>query len=126
MAEQAVRLRRVDREALERAIALRLAAGGNAALQMQRKLKDDAWIEAALFAAYAMQDDTLRLKSWQPAPCWMGDERPVDDFPLAGRVAAWEVRRRLIASGLSAYEPDPIGALAAIEARARGDLPPAA
>ena len=28
-----------------------------------------------------------------------------------------ELRRRLIASGLSDYEPDPIGALAAIEAR---------
>ena len=117
MAEQAVRLRRVDREALERAIVLRLAAGGNDALQVQHKLKAGPWIEAALFAAYACQDDALRLKSWQPVPCWMGDDRPVDDFAGAGRVAAWELRRRLIASGLSAYEPDPIGALHAIETR---------
>jgi hypothetical protein len=124
MATQAVRLRRVDREALERAIALRLAADGNDALQMQGKLKDEPWIEAAQFAAYACQDDALRLKSWQPAPCWMGDDRPIDDFPAAGRVAAWELRRRLIACGLSQFEPDPIGALHTIEARR--EPPPAA
>jgi hypothetical protein len=121
VAEQAVRLRRVDREALERAIALRRAAD---ALQMQGKLKDEPWIEVATFAAYACQDDALRLKPWQPPPCWMGDDRPIDDFPAAGRVAAWELRRRLIAAGLSAYEPDPIGALHAIEARQQP--PPAA
>ena len=46
MAPQAVRLRRVDREALERAIALRRAAGGIDALQMQRMLKEDPWLEA--------------------------------------------------------------------------------
>ena len=68
----------------------------------------------------------LNLKPWQPPPCWQGDERPVDDFATAGRVAAWELRRRLLAAGLSAFEPDPVGALAAIEARAHGDLPPAA
>jgi hypothetical protein len=116
MAPQAVRLRRVDREALERAIALRRAAGGVDALQTQRMLKEDPWLEAAQFAAYACQDDALRLKPWQPAPCWMGDERPVDDFAGAGRVAAWELRRRLIANGLSQFEPDPITALHAIEA----------
>ena len=89
---------------VERAIRL-LAAGGTDALQMQRKLKDEPWIEAAQFAAYACQDDALRLKPWQPAPCWMGDDRPVDDFAGAGRVAAWELRRRLIAWGLSGTSP---------------------
>ena len=117
MAKQAVRLRRVDREALERAIAMRRAAGDVDALQMQRMLKEDRWIEVALFASYSCQDDALKLKPWQPPPCWMGDDRPVDDFAAAGKVGAWELRRRLIAAGLSMYEPDPIGALAAIEAQ---------
>jgi hypothetical protein len=84
MAEQAVRLRRVDREALERAIALRLAAGGNAALQMQRKLKDDAWIEAALFAAYAMQDDTPSSHGNRRLAGWATSGRSMISRSLAG------------------------------------------
>ena len=126
MAEQAVRLRRVDREALERAIVLARASDPPHDRQIAGMLKTWPWIEVATFAAYACQDDALRLKSWQPAPCWMGDERPIDDFPAAGRVAAWELRRRLLAAGLSAYEPDPIGALHTIEAAPRHEPPPAA
>ena len=34
--------------------------------------------------------------------------------------------RRLLDNNLSRWEPDPLGVLAAIEARAHGDLPPAA
>jgi hypothetical protein len=110
-----VRLSPIDREALERAIVLARASDPPHDQQIASMLKDRPWLEVALFAAYACQDENLRLKSWQPPPCWMGDERPVDDFPAAGRVAAWELRRRLIASGLSQFEPDPIGALCGVE-----------
>ena len=50
-------------------------------------------------------------------PCELDDEKPIGDPQRRGLLKAWEVRRRLLAAGLSAFEPDPIGALAAIEAR---------
>lgn len=110
---QMKKLSPVDREALERAIRLLRERGGADALQTDRMLadKERPWIETALSAVFVCQSDALHLRPWQPPPCWLGDDRPVDDFPLAGRVAAWELRRRLIASGLSAFEPDPITAL---------------
>jgi hypothetical protein len=126
MATQAVKLRRVDREALERAIVLARASDPPHDRQIAGMLKTRPWIEVATFAAYACQDDALRLKAWQPPPCWMGDEKPVDDIPTAGRVAAWELRRRLIEQGLSMYEPDPVTSLERVEAQRRGDIPPTA
>jgi hypothetical protein len=40
--------------------------------------------------------------------------------PVMGRAAAAELLRRLLAAGLSRYEPDPVNALARVEAeRAR-------
>jgi hypothetical protein len=41
-----------------------------------------------------------------------------------GTVAARELRRRLLAAGLSVHEPDPVRALEAVAARQRGDAPP--
>jgi hypothetical protein len=43
----------------------------------------------------------------------MGDERPVDEFPRDGKLAAWQLRSQLLARGYSAFEPDPIAALQA-------------
>jgi len=37
------------------------------------------------------------------------------------RVAAWELRHRLLKAGLSMYEPDPIRALEAVAARQRDE-----
>jgi hypothetical protein len=51
----------------------------------------------------------------------MDDDRPRDDHSLAGKVAAWELRRRLIKAGLSEFEPDPVAALEAAAARQRDD-----
>jgi hypothetical protein len=114
-------MRRIDREALQRA--LRIAKAENKQ-QITAKLKDEPWEDVALFAAYCCQCDTLNLKPWQLPPMDAGDDKPRDETPLAGRVAAWELRRRLIKAGLSAYEPDPIRALEAVAARQRVDAPP--
>jgi hypothetical protein len=43
---------------------------------------------------------------------------------LAGKVAAWELRRRLLKAGLSEFEPDPVAALEAVAARQRDEAPP--
>jgi hypothetical protein len=49
----------------------------------------------------------------------MADEKPDADPQRHGLFAAWELRRRLIALGLSAFEPDPVAALQAVEEAAR-------
>lgn len=108
---ETITLRPVDVDALERSIVMAAASSPERAAQIEAKLKNEPWIEVATFASYCCQDDALHLKPWQPPPCWMGKEKPVDDFPGAGRVAAWELRTRLDASGLSMYEPEPVKAL---------------
>jgi hypothetical protein len=49
----------------------------------------------------------------------MDDQKPDADPQQHGLLAAWELRRRLIAVGLSAFEPDPLHALQAVAEAAR-------
>jgi hypothetical protein len=90
-------MKRVDMEALRRAIAMPRASDPLRDQQIASMLEEREWLEVAEFAAYCCQTEAL------------------DDFALAGRVAAWELRKQLIASGLSAYEPNPVGALHCVE-----------
>jgi hypothetical protein len=53
---------------------------------------------------------------------WADDDKPHDPHPTAGRVAAWELRRRLLKAGLSQWEPDPVAALEAVAARQRDEV----
>lgn len=114
-------MRRIDREALRRA--LRIAKKENKQ-QIAAKQKAETWEEVAMFAAYCCQCDALNLKPWQSPPMHMEEDRPRDESPVAGRVAAWALRRKLLAAGLSVFEPDPVRALETVAARQRGDAPP--
>jgi hypothetical protein len=118
-------MKRVDVKALHAAMKLARAESDGRCRQIDGKLADgEPWADVAVFAAGHCQTIALSLKPWQPPPCWMTDVMPVDDMPSAGNVAAWELRRRLIDAGLSAFEPDPVAALAAHTAEQR--TPPAA
>jgi hypothetical protein len=90
--------------------------------QLESKLQDEPWQEVALFACYCMQCQNLSLKPWQPPPMHADEDRPRDDHPSAGKVAAWELCQRLLKAGLSMYEPDPIRALEAVAARQRAKV----
>lgn len=108
------KLSKIDREALERALAKALANADDEPgrrEQMEDKLKED-WFEAATFAAYGCQCRALGLKPWQSPPMY-GAAYPGHD----AHADAAMLLRRLLDAGLSRYEPDPIGALAAIEAK---------
>jgi hypothetical protein len=64
-------------------------------------------------------------KPWQPVPA---NEVPANEYvavtdddrvyrdPVSGRAAAAELLRRLLTVGLSRYEPNPLEALARVEA----------
>ena len=56
-----------------------------------------------------MQGDALRLKLWQSPPCHLSEDGKVQDCDIEGQI----LLRRMVAAGLSIYEPDPIAALAA-------------
>jgi hypothetical protein len=98
----------VDRDALERALALAQRESQGRREQIMRMLCEDGWFKAAHFAAYSRQIDALGLKPWQSPPPYghLGDD-----------AAAAALLQRLLGAGLSRFEPDPIGALAALEAR---------
>ena len=106
----------VDRDALERALALaRREAKGGASRSCA--WCEDGWFKAAHFAAYSRQIDALGLKPWQSPPVY-GD--------IPGDTAAAALLQRLLDAGLSRYEPSPIEALRALEARPPVEPPTAA
>ena len=103
------RLSKVDREALERAIAIDRKRDPMSNRQINRKLEAERWYEAGKSAAYACQCAALRPKPWQPVPAneyvaVTDDDREYG--PVMGRAAAAELLRRLKAAGLSRFEPD--------------------
>jgi hypothetical protein len=103
-------MKRVDRDALRRALAL-ARAEPEYATQIAAKLKDEPWEQVAEFAAYNCQIDSLDLKPWQDPPMY-AELRPGQPDSLALLV-------KLLGAGLSRYEPDPVAALAAV----RGGAP---
>jgi len=122
----------VDREALERAIEIvRTRKTPADRQQIERMLREDPWEEVGRFAAYSCQCDVLRLKLWQPPPVWVRDIEATlaaGDDGVYGYFQAAKLLRRLLAAGLSHFEPDPIAALEAAErkvAAAAGSVAPA-
>jgi hypothetical protein len=97
----------IDREALERALELARQEPQRAE-QLDEKLKDEPWHAVARFAAYVCQCRNLRLPPWQSPPCWADeDERdPRENFADAQKLL-----RRMLAAGLSRFEPQPLEAL---------------
>jgi len=107
----------VDREALERALDMARQESPAQRDQIDRMLREDGWGRTAEFAAYCCQDHHLKLKPWEMPPCWVrGDPDAILAAPAAnhdyrGHRQATLLLKRLLAAGLSKYEPDPEAAL---------------
>ncbi len=113
-------MKRVDREAMKRAIEELRREGGEDARQIEQKLRDEPWEDVGRFAAYSCQDKHLQLQPWQVPPCWLRTDRDVEaalsmPHDHSGRREAGELVQRLLAASLSRYEPDPLTALEAAE-----------
>jgi hypothetical protein len=78
------------------------------------------WRQAAESASYHCQIRTLKLRPWQPPPSWVRDiegSLALGDDGIGGWYTATKLAQRLLAVGLSLYEPDPPTALAIAEAK---------
>src|SRR5262245_20891015 len=97
----------IDREALERSVAVACADPIYRKTFVQLRAQD-GWLAAAVAASYHCQYRALDLRPWQEAPAVAtGRDR-----------ACVDLQDRLIDASLSVYEPDPLRALAKVR---RGD-----
>ena len=98
------RLRRIDRSALKRAIALTRA---------------EAWQDVGEFCAMHCQMRSLQLKPWQWPLVLVLDIkaslRASPDDPHQEHDAA-KLLQRMLAAGISRFDPDPLGSLDRAEA----------
>jgi hypothetical protein len=117
-----MKLTKIDEDALRRAVD-QARREPMKAEQLDGIEKQSGRIEAQMTSAYHCQVRNLKLKPWESPPMH-GDV--VNARSGDGRDKARELLDRLLAANLSRFEPNPLQALQAIEARAHGDLPPAA
>ncbi len=112
-------MKRVDREALRRAIKLARSHDAGRKQQIDTMLKDRTFEEVAMFAAYCCQRRALQLRPYQSPPCEANVDDEDDDGMGAkgGRRAAALLLQRLLDAKLSGWEPSPLEALARIEAK---------
>jgi hypothetical protein len=101
---------KIDRDALERAIALTLAERDRARVaQVEDMLKNQPRAEVGKFCTLHRQTLVLRPKPWQPVPACeyvSVDDRDGEAGPVMGRTAAARLLQRLLENNLSRYEPD--------------------
>jgi len=119
------RLSPVDREALERALKIVLGRpereDPGRREQVERLLREQGWFTAANFAVYCCQMELVRPRLWQPTPADITDIEGTlakGDDGLGGSYRAALLLKRMLAAGLSRYEPRPVEALAEAKRRA--------
>jgi hypothetical protein len=109
----------VDRDALERALAIMLK-DCELGRDFTRRLDEgrEPWVDIARHAALSCQIARMGLKAWQVAPCEVEINQidPPGDEHRRTRHASLTLER-LLHGGLSRWEPNPPAAIAAIEAK---------
>ena len=76
------------------------------------------WTATARFASYSCQCDALHLQPHQTPPSELNDDyHPADDYdPGLGRREAHRLLQKMRGLGVSKYHPDPLAAIAEVEA----------
>ena len=106
----------VDLEALTRSFELGCRESTAYRFHLTAIEKQTGWREAAEHASYHHQIRTLKLRPWQPPPSWVRDIEgtlEAGDDDIGGWYRAAQLAQRLLAVGLSLYEPNPVSALEA-------------
>ena len=106
----------VDRDALKRCIEMaRTYPGRDEQISWKLGKGGCSWQDTAKFCAYLCQSKNLRLEIQEFPPCWLLDADDTAGPAFKRKLEAARLLKRLLAAGLSQYEPDPIRALAAAE-----------
>jgi hypothetical protein len=114
-------MKRVDRDAMKRAIEEVRRKGGEDLRQIEQKLRDEPWEQVGEFASYSCQCDNLNLEPWQSPPCCLRTDADLQaalamPYDHSGWREAAEIVLRLRAHKLSYLEPNPLEALERVEA----------
>ena len=106
----------VDRDALKRCIEMaRTYPGRDEQISWKLGKGGCSWQDTAKLCAYLWQSKNLRLEIQEFPPCWLLDADDTAGPAFKRKPEAARLLKRLLAAGLSQYEPDPIRALAAAE-----------
>lgn len=118
----------LDRDALNRGLHLTLNDRDRGTVEQIRDFLrekhddlDHGWWYAASHAAYHQQTRALNLSPWEFPPCWINPDE-IDDIIANGdgtsnNFNAAKLAKRMIAAGVSLYDPSPIEAIAAAKRR---------
>ena len=101
-----------DRDALQRCMEIASSKDGDRKEQLDSMLATQSWIDVAMFAASVTQSRSLALKPWHEPPS-ICDEHDENERDKQGQA----LLRRMLAAGISRFEPDPLAALAEAETR---------
>ena len=109
-------LSKTDCDALKRCIEMaRTYPGRDEQISWKLGKGGCSWQDTAKFCAYLCQSKNLRLEIQEFPPCWLLDADDTAGPAFKRKPEAARLLKRLLAAGLSQYEPDPIRALAAAE-----------
>ena len=116
---RASKLSDVDRDAFTRAIETMLRSPEAIyRTDYRRRLREakEPWEKIGRDAASVCQCRALKLAPWQTAP-HQAEPNQVDEagFEYRGTAVASALLGKLLAAGLSRFEPDPVAALTALE-----------
>jgi hypothetical protein len=109
-----------DVDAWERCIEIERSRSPAHAERINEKLAQEGLEKAGRDAAYACQYATLRLRPWDWTPSWV-EPSQIDAIiargkdntaPQQGDYNAAVLLRKMLAAGISRWEPDPMEALA--------------
>ena len=110
---------KADIEALRRAYEIGCGESAEYAAHLAHIAAQRGWPEAAEGASYHLQCKALGLKPWECPPSCTHDDVVGDGYGHKPKEIA--LRRRLLAAGLSLYEPTPIEALEQVESARRAE-----
>jgi hypothetical protein len=109
-------LDRHDRIALKLAMEKCCALGREREDQIAAMLEDRSWVDVAEFAARVCQMESLHLEPWRMPPACVSETG--DGFHDDPDAVA--LLRKMLAAGVSRYDPSPLTALEAAKAKGRG------
>jgi hypothetical protein len=110
-------LNRNDQRALKRAFVAAQSESTEERMRLDEIVRTRGWLAAARDAAYTCQVRNLKPRPWQRPPCEIAPDAQVSYPPSYGHSPAEiGLMRRMLALGVSRFEPDPAAALERAEA----------